>query len=379
MGERLAGARGARSNMLPRLRAMMISVAALVACAAQGAGAQATPTVIEVRRGDTFSGIVERFFGDGLNWRRMYRLGDSRLLDPNLILVGTRLEVVTAGDGGKYLRAVDTGAAASTLAEGPVALPDALVVGVLPNIAAAKLMSQYENLKRYLERLNGKEVRIVLPANFRAFFESTMQGQYDLAISAPHLARVAQIDGKLIPLAMYEPRINALLVAPRNSKLKSARDVRGQAVAFANPQSLVAMYGQQWLKQLGLAPGKDYEIKAARTDMGVGRMMILGEAAAAIMSQGELMSLPYDELAQMQIVDLFARVPNFVVLAHPRLGAAARARLKTQLVGFLEDQPDGVAFKSATGLTGIVDPDETILRELDAYVGQTRAAMAAVK
>jgi len=108
-------------------------------------------------------------------------------------------------------------------------------------------------------------------------------------------------------------------------------------------------------------------------------MMILGEAVAAIMSEGEFMSLPPDELAQLHAVEVFARIPNFVVLANPRLGRAPLARLKTQLEGFLADRQDGAAFKSATGLTGIVEPNETTLRELDAYVAQTRQAMGVAK
>ena len=274
---------------LTRLRWFVMScVAAFVAFAVNGASAQ---TIIEVKAGDTFSGITARFLGDARKWRQMYSPELSGLPNPDLILIGQRFEVVAAADGGKYLRVVGAGAVARAVAPavarkqpvGPVALPETLVVGVLPNIAAEKLMARYENLKRYLERVNDNQVRIVVPANFKAFFDSTMKGEYDLAISAPNLARVAQMDANLIPLAMYEPRINALFVAPINSQIKSGRDVRGQTVAFANPQSLVAMYGQQWLKSLDLVPGKDYEVKAARTDMGVGRMMLLGEAVAAIM------------------------------------------------------------------------------------------------
>ena len=44
----------------------------------------------------------------------------------------------------------------------------------------------------------------------------------------------------------------------------------------------VAMYGQQWLLQQKLEAGKDDQFKAARTDMGVGRMLLFGEAVMAI-------------------------------------------------------------------------------------------------
>jgi phosphonate transport system substrate-binding protein len=250
-----------------------------------------------------------------------------------------------------------------------------LVLGVLPNIPAPALMAQYDRLKRYLERTDGQRLRVVVAPNFKEFFEATMRGDYDLAVSAPHFARVAQIDRNMIPLASYQPRINALLITPIDSKITGSRDLRERAVAFANPQSLVAMYGQQWLRQQGLEAGTDYEVKAARTDLGVGRMLLLGDAAAAIMSNGEFRALPADESVRLKIVEVFARVPNFIVLAHPRIERARLARLRTQLKSFLADTQDGVPFAQATGFSAMTDVDEAQLRELDSFVVLTRRSM----
>jgi phosphonate transport system substrate-binding protein len=177
-------------------------------------------------------------------------------------------------------------------------------------------------------------------------------------------------------LAMYEPRINAQFIAPIDSGVTTPEELRGKALAFANPQSLVAMYGRQWLHQHGLDPQKDYEVKAARTDMGVGRMLLTGEVSAAIMSNGEFGGLPTDESTRLKIVEIFARIPNFVILGNPRLGTEKLARLKAEMLGFLSDPEDGARFAKATGFRGIVEADETQLRELDPFVELTRRAMA---
>ena len=179
----------------------------------------------------------------------------------------------------------------------------------------------------------------------------------------------------MVPLVVYEPRINALFVAPIDSPLAGPRDVRERAVAFANPTSLVAMYGQQWLRQQGLEANQDYAVKGVRTDLGVGRMMLTGEAAAAIMSNGEFRALPAEESSRLKVVEIFARMPNFIVLGHPRVGREQLAQLKTQLKDFLADKDDGAAFAQATGFTAIVDVDEAQLRELDAFAAPTRRAM----
>ena len=390
-----------------------LGAAGLLAAMATTTMAQAVrePAVVDVQWGDSFSSIAARYTGSLRTWRQLYSPQHSGLPNPDRISVGMRLELVTEASGARYLRVVggpEPRMAASRGAKAPLvaAVPPApavavaaaplavvvpapaasgaaaspaadntLVVGVLPNIGAQALLSQYDNLKRYLERVGPQKVRIVVPSNFKTFFDATVRGDFDLAVAAPHFARVAQVDRGMLPLVMFEPRINALLVAPADTRLAEAADARGKAVAFANPTSLVAMYGIQWLQQQKLEAGKDFEVKAARSDMGVGRMLLSGEAAAAIMSNGEMRALPADESARLKVVDVFARIPNFIVLAHPRLPRERVSQLKTQLKDFLISHEEGLAFGRATGFTGIVDADDAVLRELDPYVGLTRRAM----
>ena len=399
------------------------AIVALLAASGALAQADTPPATVEVQAGDTFSAIAARYTGGVSSWAKLYDAKRSRLRNPNIITPGMRLELVTAAGGKQYLRVMAPGAmaaapaaaaaapkaaapaapvaaaptkppvaAAPAPAAAPVkppvvaavvppppppvaAVPSAeLVVGVLPNIGAAALMAQYESMRTYFEK-NGQKVRIVLPANFKAFFDSTMRGDFDLAVSAPHFARVAQLDGGLIPLAMYEPRIPAQFVTPIDAPLASPKDAKGKSIAFANPTSLVAMYGQQWLRQQGLEPGKDYEVKGARTDMGVGRMLLSGDAVAAVMSGGEFRSLPVEESGRLKITEVFARIPNFILLGNPRLGKERLAKLKQQLLGFLADKDDGAAFAKAANVSAIVEADDATLRELDPYVAPTRRAM----
>ncbi len=252
---------------------------------------------------------------------------------------------------------------------------DTLVIGVMPNINATILMAQYDNLKSYLERTTSQKVRIVVPVSMKAYFDATMKGEYDLAVGAPHFARLAQADARMVPVAMYEPRTNAQFITAVDGPLKSARELRGKGVVFANPQSLVALYGRQWLSQQSLEAGKDYEVKTARTDLGVGRMLLSGDAVAAVMSGNEFRALPPEEAARLKIVEVFARIPNFVILAHPRLGSERTAKVKAKLQSFLADKTEGMAFAKATGVSGIVDADETTLRELDPFIAATRRLM----
>ncbi|GCL62170.1 PhnD/SsuA/transferrin family substrate-binding protein [Pseudaquabacterium pictum] len=412
------------NNKAPRSAwTLGLSCVALASALATAPALAQTPTaadgtVYEVKPGGSFSAIAAQVLGSPRQWSKLYNARMSGLSDPNLVLVGQRFELATDPASGRYLRLVGSkpvaAAAAPAPAPAPAAAPapapavaaapapapapapaapppapaaapvaaapapsadDTLTIGVLPNIGTAALQAQYENLKAWMERTQGTKLRITVPANFKVFFENTMRGDYDLSVAAPHFARVAQVDRSMVPVVMYEPRINALFIGKPDDGINGPADMRGKALGFANPTSLVALYGLQWFRQAGLEPAKDFEVRGARTDMGVGRMLLAGEVSGAIMSNGEFRALPQDEAARLRTVEAFARIPNFIIVAHPRLGAARINRLKGQFKAFIADKDEGAAFVRATGITGMVDADDAVLRELDPYVAPTRRAM----
>ena len=389
---------------LAKVCTLVLALVAVLAPAGPAIAQGAAPTgPVDVQAGDSFSTIAGRYLGNPRQWRQLYNRQLSNLADPNRIQVGMRLELVSGEGGQRYLRVMGgqavvataapahTAAPAPTPASMPAAAPpaapvatapaaasvadDTLVIGVIPNIATASLQAQYENLKSWFERTQGQKVRISVPANFKVFFDNTMRGDYDLSIGAPHFARVAQVDKALVPVVIYEPRISALFIGRPDDGINAPADVRGKALGFANPTSLVALYGLQWFRQNGMEPGKDYEVRGARTDMGVGRMLLTGEVAGAIMSNGEFRALPADEAARLRTVEAFARIPNFIIVAHPRLGAARIAKLRGQFKNFIIDKDEGASFVKATGITGMVEPDDAVLKELDPYIVPTRRAM----
>ena len=385
------------------------------AALAQAPAAAAAPvpvvaagTVYEVKPGDSFARISAQVTGSNLLWRKAYHPQKSGLPNPNLILPGTRFEVVKDADGSTYLRLMSSAtarAAAPAVAAAPGAgtpaqaaakpapkpaepsakpaepmrMPDTLTLGVLPNLPVPVLMAQNEPLKAYLERSNKNKVNVVTAANFRAFFEATLKGEYDLSVIAPNLGRVAQIDGGMVPIGVYEPRIRALLIGAKEGGIKSAADLKGRAMVFQNPQSLVALYARQWLQKQNLQQDRDFEVKAARTDIGVGRMILTGEAASGIMSNGEFRAIPPADADRLVIVEQIAEFPNFVVLAHPRLGPAAIQALRRQFQGLAADPVDGAAFAKSAGVVRIVDADEKLMAELDPFLDQSRRAMGLVK
>ena len=66
------------------------------AASARAAGnrhADAARRSYAVQTGDTLSGITQRFYGQGANWRSLYAANESRISNPNLIYVGEELRL----------------------------------------------------------------------------------------------------------------------------------------------------------------------------------------------------------------------------------------------------------------------------------------------
>jgi len=253
--------------------------------------------------------------------------------------------------------------------------PEAIFsIGVLPNVSARVILANYQPMREYFASELPARVEIVTAPDFRTFSERTLRGEYQMVITAANVGRVAQLDAKWEPIAMFEPGITAVLVAAAEKSNGSPQQLRGKSLALANPQSLVALRGIEWLREQGLHAGKDYHVVHAANDDSLGAVIRSGDAPLAIMSLGEFRAKPESMRQSLRIVTEFAQVPGFMAMVNPALAPAERQRLKVLLLKF--PQTDlGRRFASLTGVTEIREVTAAELQRLDAYVEATRAGL----
>jgi len=248
-------------------------------------------------------------------------------------------------------------------------------LGVLPNVNARLILTHYQPMREYFQRELKRPAQIATAPDFRQFHQATQRGDYDMIVTAPNLGRLAQVDAKWEPLAMYEPKIPALLVALASNTDAHPRQLQGKAVALANPQSLVAMVGVKWLEEQGLKLGKDFKTVLTANDDSLGTVLNTGEAPLAIMSLGEFNAKPEAMRKTLRIVTEITKLPGFLVMANPRLPAAEKQRLK-QLVLAFPQTDEGKAFFTLSGFKNIRDVSEAELKPLDDVVNDTRKGLA---
>ena len=247
-------------------------------------------------------------------------------------------------------------------------------IGVLPNVSARVILTSYQPMREYFERELKRGVDIATAPDFRAFAENTRRGDYHLVVTAANLGRVAQVDSNWHPLAIYDPKIPAILVALADNANASVAQLRGKSLALANPQSLVALAGLEWLGVQGLRPGADFKTLTAANDDSLGAVLRTGEAPLAIMSMGEFRAKPEAMRNTLRVVTEIAKLPGFLVMANPGLPAAELKRLKTLILAFPQTD-EGKKFFALSGFANIREVTELELKTLDAFNDSTRQGL----
>lgn len=254
---------------------------------------------------------------------------------------------------------------------------DTLQIGVLPNVSARTIATNYQPMAEYLQNGLKKKIDITSGANFADFHQRAMNREFDIMITAPNLGRVAQVDGSWAPLVIFQPGVPGLLVG-LNGRDNTLDQLKGKKLALANPQSLVVLSGLDWLKQQGLQAGVNFEILRIANDDSLGVALRSNEAPFAMMSMGEFNSKHPDLKSSLTIVTKFVDLPGFLLMASPRLSDADRQAIQ-QLMDQFADSEQGKRFLALNSFKGIGKPTQEQFLFLDQYVDMTRKGLSVTK
>ena len=251
------------------------------------------------------------------------------------------------------------------------AQPASLQFGVLPNVSPRVIIESYQPFRTYLERRLGHSTEIVTASNFKAFYANLVAGKYDLAVIAANLGRLAEVDAGLRAFAIYEPEIPGLLVVHRGKQIRDPGELRGKALALANPQSLLAMKGMEWFVAQGLRAGVDFTTLHVRNDDSLAQVLNSGEAPMAMMSLGEFRAVREDLRKELEILLEFIRVPGFLMLTGSHVDKELAMAIRNAVLE-LPRHPEGEEFFKRTGVRTIRAVDRAEVASLDSVLADTR-------
>lgn len=238
-----------------------------------------------------------------------------------------------------------------------------LRVGVLPTLSAKVLLTNYQPLRVYLQRVLNRPVELISSPNFQRFHRDTLAGDFDLLVTAPHLARLAQTEAGFQPVATYLAANRPVLITSKSRPVQKIDELRGRSLAIFDPLGLIVIQAQQWIEDRGLQQGRDYRAVLFPSHNSVGFSVQKGESLIGVTSPAGLKQLSAEILGQVQVFAELPQVPSLIWIVHPRMKPEAE-RFQTALLRFVETS-EGTQFYSGNAYKGMRVVTTEELRLLD--------------
>ena len=251
------------------------------------------------------------------------------------------------------------------------AQPKVLQVGILPTLSARALLKNYQPLQLYLERELKRPVELSTAPDFRTFYSNTIEGKYDVVVTAAHMARLAQTEAKYVPLASYKAVNRAILLEAKDKPLRSIQDLKGKALAFGDRNALIVSQTLHYLLEQGLREGVDYTLLETQSHNSAAYSVQSHQSILAITAPSGFKNIPDAIKDSVQVYATLPELPSLTWMAHPRM-ASEVPMIKAALIGFTSNSEDGRQFFEATGYIGLRDISNVEMKLLDPYAKELR-------
>uniref|UniRef100_Q47K13 ABC-type phosphate/phosphonate transport system periplasmic component-like protein n=1 Tax=Dechloromonas aromatica (strain RCB) TaxID=159087 RepID=Q47K13_DECAR len=262
-------------------------------------------------------------------------------------------------------------ASSLSLADEKLAERRPLTVGLMPYLSTRTLLANYQPIAAALEDALKQPVQLLTAPDFDTFVRRVLDGEYDIALLAPHYARLAIKSYGYTPLLLHKSPIRGVLVSSRAQPLASFNDLRGQNIAIVDRSALLVIAGAITLGENGLTEGSDYHFIETVSHSSALHNAISGKARAALVSYSTLVlaapELQRDALLWRDI----ASIPGQFYIAHSRVPPARQLAVKAALLAF-EKTPEGQLFFEKTKHGGFREPTAEDYVLLDKMMPETR-------
>ena len=250
-----------------------------------------------------------------------------------------------------------------------------LTIGLMPYLSTRTLMASYQPIAVALEQELKQPVQLQTAPDYDTFIKRVLDGEYDVALLAPHYARLATREFGYNPLLVHKAPIRGVLVTGRSKPLSSAEDLRGQTIAVAERSALLVIVGALILSDEGVKEGSDYQFAETVSHSSALHNAISGKSRAALISYSTLI-LAAPELQRDAVIwRELSTIPGQFYIAHNRIPTERQKAIKSALQAF-EKTADGQQFFEKTKHGGFRDPNREDGEFLDRLLPETRRQIA---
>lgn len=251
-----------------------------------------------------------------------------------------------------------------------------LAFGIFPNLTARQTIEVYRPLANTLEKQLQRPVVIYSARDFKTFVERTRQGEYDILLTAPHLAWLARQDVGYRPLLKYTQPVRGLLVVKSDSPFDELDALRGHTIATADSIAVAVLAVQAEMAAHELRRNIDYQTIDSGTHTNAVMQVINGRASGAMLGLHPYNLLPPELRQQLRVLAETPPLSSLMYLTHPRLRDAEAQAVRKALLSFAATA-DGKAFMQRGGYGGFVPVDGSELRAFRPYALQAQDMLRA--
>ena len=249
-------------------------------------------------------------------------------------------------------------------------------MGVFPYLSTRALLDLYEPVRMYLQVELNRPTKLFTAPNFRAYVDRTQIGEYDVVLTPPHLARLAQREAGYIPLAIFTRELRGVVVVAKTSPYQSLTDLKGKRIATPNKLALVTIIGGQLLRDNGLSNENGTLLRDVGSHSNAVLAVQRNESEAALTENSALQQMPEELRNSVRIIGQTQRLPHVMFLAHPRLGQAGAEQVRDALLRF-PLSAEGRAFLKASGFEGLRGVEEADLKIVDPIMKELKSQLEA--
>jgi phosphonate transport system substrate-binding protein len=247
-----------------------------------------------------------------------------------------------------------------------------LQFGLLPYVSTRKLFAYYAPMKKYLEATLGRPVHMSTAPDFATYIERARQGTYDLYHTAPHFAAQAEHEFGYRRVSRFMRELDGSIIVARDGPIKRPEDLRGRTMLTPDALAIVTFLGEQWLRDNGLRPGLDVEVKNSPSHNNAILAVVRGEAEAAVTSAAEFENMPKKITNKLRILTSTQKVPHMMFMAGPHLSEAEFLRLRKAMLAYTADGA-GKRFFAATGYGDMGEITDKEMKRLVPFITELNA------
>lgn len=240
----------------------------------------------------------------------------------------------------------------------------ALRFGVFPQLSVRAMVETYQPLVDYLADSIKQPVNLESAADFYTFHKRTLDGEYDVLLTAPHLAWLAWKEGKYRPILTYQEPARGYVVVRGVSPYWRLADLRGASIATPDPLAIINIRLERDLVKAGLKLDRDVSLIAVGTHSNAATYVIDKQSDAAIVGVFPYLRLPQKTRDDLRIIAETPALPSHAYLVHPRMTREQERAISQAIEKFMQDDV-GQAFLKKTGFGGVRPLKKNELRQVE--------------